>query len=83
MKRLRYALVLLLVGGLAQTAMAKKKRDCVGDCKRVQEFMLKSCEQIKTKKGREKCRTLGPKKVMDECLKQCKTYKGKKKKDKE
>lgn len=83
MRLLRYALVSLAIVGLAAaTATAKKKRDCIGDCKRVQEFMLKSCEQIKTKKGREKCRTLGPKKVMDECMKQCKNYKGKKKKDK-
>jgi hypothetical protein len=58
---------------MASVAWAKpgSKAQCKKDCDIAKQSLLKACDKNKDPKVREKCKTMGSKKVMEECMSRC------------
>jgi hypothetical protein len=50
---------------------------CMNGCDLAKTHLLKACEQADTAEAKQKCRTLGVKKLEEECVSRCKERKGK------
>ncbi len=82
MKKTFQTIMVVLASALflmAATAWAKggSAAQCKKDCGIAKESLLKACDKNKDPKVREKCKTLGSKKIMEECMSRCR--KGRKK----
>lgn len=64
------ASALFLVASMAW-AKSGSKAQCKKDCNIAKQSLLKACDKNKDPKVREKCKTLGSKKVMEECMSRC------------
>jgi len=65
---------ILLVGLSAQAKKGSSSsyKRCIKGCNLAKEQLLKACEKADTAKARKKCRTLGTKKLQEECVMRCK-----------
>lgn len=84
-KRLSVIFVLLvaalfLTGSSALARKGKKQnryQRCTRGCNLAKTHLLKACEKADTPDAKKKCRTVGTKKLEEECMARCKSRKGK------
>jgi len=73
-KKLCILCTLVSLALFAAPALAKKTREqrCQDTCNRVKEQIIKNCNRMEASDAqKEKCRTTGGQKMMEECLKVC------------
>ncbi len=69
------SLATILMFALSSSVLAKNKakyKRCVKGCDMAKTQLLKACDKNQDSNVRQKCRTLGVKKLQEECYARCK-----------
>jgi hypothetical protein len=85
-KRLSVIFVLLVAALFLASPFASARKSkkmnryqrCTRGCEMAQTHLLKACEKFDTPDARKKCRTVGTKKLQEECMSRCKSPKSRK-----